>query len=176
LHSSQEGLRALGHFDRYAELLGAQALDQLKLYVGSEWIPVPSMELHYRACDQLALSTGELDVVGRWVMDRLQNRLLSTLGSAARGAGFEVWQAFAPMLRFTGRLFQGSHASVLKLGPKDLELTVHGNPLLEHGYFRCAFSGTIRGMLGLLGARSTFVRVRPTRAAAEHFALHIAWV
>lgn len=176
LHSSQEGLRALGHYARYAALLGEEPLALLTTRVSNEWIPVEDMDLHYGACDALTLSNDELDAMGRWVVQRLQNRLLSSLTSAARGAGYDPWLAFPALIRLSGRVFRGSHAELRKLGPKDIELTVHGNPLLRHTYFRSAFFGTVRGMFGLLGARSVYVNALSTRAPGRRLALHVAWV
>lgn len=175
LHSSQEGLKALGHWERYSALLGPK-LAGLSAHLGSEWVPVAEMGTHYAACDALELSAAELDAMGRWVVDRLQHRLLVGLASSARSAGFDLWMAFAPMLRLTGRLFRGSHASVLRLGPKDVEITIHGNPLLAYKYFRVAYCGTVRGMFGVLGARSSYVKILGMDATRGALTVRASWV
>jgi len=176
LLSSQEGLRALGHYQRYATLLGPSRLARLGQYLGNEWVPLESMQTHYGACDALALGPPELEAMGRMVAERLQRRLLTTLTSAARGVGFDVWTALGPLSRLAGRVFQGSAACVLKVGPKDMESTIFGNPLLDFTYFRVAYCGTIHGMLGLLGARGSYVNILRHSPERCSLTLRASWV
>lgn len=176
LHSSLDALRALGHFPRYAQALGPEHLAELCAYLGNTWVPVAAMHTHYATCDGLELSAPELDAMGRWVADRLQQRMLATLTSAARSAGVDVWTMLGPVMRMAGRVFQDSQAVVVKVGPKDVETTIHGNPLFDYKYFRVAYCGTVRGMLGLIGARSSHVKILYHRREPAEIRVLMSWV
>jgi len=64
LMSSRDELKALGHYARYAELLGPERLAELEVYHSSAWVPLDSMRAHYSSCDLLHLSPHQLDEMG----------------------------------------------------------------------------------------------------------------
>jgi hypothetical protein len=176
LQTSLEELKGLGYFEGYSKLLDAEQFASVTGYLGNEWVPLEVMRTHYRACDGLLLTPQQLDQVGQRVVDRLNGRMLASLARTARGAGYDLWSAVAPMHRMAMRLFQGSTARVVRVSPKDMETTVYGNPLFEFQYFRVAFCGAARGMFVFLGSRTTYAKVTHHSLTRSEFTVRVSWV
>jgi hypothetical protein len=173
LNGSLRELQALGYFHHYERL---QPMGMLDHYAEGEWVPVNAMRRHYGLCDALPLQPAQIERVGRRVASPTRRRLLAALEGTARVVGFNPWIAIGPMHRIAQRVFRGGSSRLLKLGPKDLQLTFYDNPLFESLYFRASCAGIVRQMLGVLGVRSVHLEVAPSALPARETSLFASWV
>lgn len=176
LQSSLNELKTFGHYDEYCRQIEPAWLQKLVGYIGGEWVPIEAMIAHYAACDRMLLTPMQLDAIGRAVGDRLRSRLLTTLVSSARTAGLNPWTAISSMYRMTERVFEGSTARVVKAGPKDMDITVFGNPLAQFSYFRNGYCGSLRAMVTVLGARSSYAKITSCSEPTKQFTARVSWV
>lgn len=176
LQSSLAELKNLGLHDAYASHMDKAALAQIQANIGPVWLPSELAVAHYRACDRLALTPSELEEVGTRASKRLQGGLLSTFASAARQSGFTPWLVIAAYGRIGDRLFDGSSAEFVKVGPKDLELRIEGNPLFGSRYFRTAYQVVTRATFFVLGTRAAHVRLSRYRPEEQAIEARISWV
>ena len=73
-------------------------------------------------------------------------------------------------------MLQGAQASVVKVGPKDAEVIIYGNPLFEYAYYRAAYCGMARGLLALLGARAVHIKVTHLDHVRCEHTVRFSWV
>ena len=176
LQSSLAELKNLGLFDAYLSHMDAEALAQIQANIGPGWLPSELAVAHYSACDRLALTPSELEEVGTRASKRFQGGMLSTFASAARQSGFTPWLVMAAYSRIADRMFDGSSAEFVKVGPKDLEVGVRGNPLFGSRYFCSAYGVVTRSAFFVLGTRATHVRLSRYRPEEQAIEARIAWV
>jgi len=176
IHSSLNELKALGHFDRYREPMATSAYERLGDYLGPSWVPVELAIAHYEACDSMHLTNAQLEEMGRRVGDRLQGSLLVTLSRTARSAGFTPWLAMAPIYRMARRTFQGTIAQFVKLGPKELQVEILGNPLMRYQYYRTAYCAATRVAFSVLGTRVAYVKFAGYRTKHDETHVRVSWV
>jgi hypothetical protein len=176
LQSSLSELKNLGHFEAYLEHMDRAALEHIQANIGPGWLPSELAVAHYAACDGLALTPAELEQIGGRVGTRLQSALPSTFVKSVRQAGFTPWLAIGAYARIADRLFEGSSAEFVKVGPKDLEIGIQGNPLFASRYFRAAYGAATRSAFLVLGARTTYVKLSSYRAEQQSIEVRISWV
>lgn len=176
LQSSQAELKNLGLYDAYLAHMDPDALTQIQANIGPGWLPSELAIAHYSACDRLALTPSELAEVGSRASKRFQGGMLSTFASAARQSGFTPWLVIAAYGRIADRMFDGSSAEFAKVGPKDLEIGVQGNPLFGSRYFRAAYSVVTRSTFLVLGTRAAHVRLSSYRPEEQALEARISWV
>lgn len=171
--TSQETLRANGHFHRYVELLGNGREEILHCLAGT-WLPMATARAHYDACDALGLSPSEQFAMGRAAAEHARTGWLSTFMSLARGAGATPWVWVERADRIWPRLMNGGYATAFRLGPKEARLEYGGCELFDVPYFRNGFRGMI-DMLGCLLSKKHYTRELPRRTKGEVI-FRVQWV
>jgi hypothetical protein len=144
--ASQRGLRACGHFDRYASQVDPSQRSALLHCVAGVWLPMSLARAHYDACDALNLSAEEQLKMGDLVGDHGAATLIATVAKVAKGAGATPWAVFPQLDRIWRRGANGGAVSVTRCGPKEAIGEVVGCELFDVPYFRVAFRGVVLGM------------------------------
>jgi hypothetical protein len=176
IQTSLTGLRDLGVFEDYRAHIDPAALETITANIGPSWLPLDVALAHYAACDSLDLSPEQLEQIGSRAGNRLQGGMLQLLAKTARQAGFTPWTALGAYARMGDRIFQGSSAQYVKVGPKDVDLEIEGNLLFRSSYFQRAFVAATRAAFLALGCRVTHVRVVRVEAGGAQAVTRISWV
>ena len=172
--ASIQSLRARGHHDRYARLLGEADRNELAIAVSGVWIPMPLAAAHYRACESLRLCVGEQLDVALKVGMHLHGTFLGAMLRMARTVGVTPWGALAYTDKLYERLFRGGGIAVTRVGPKDARVNLVGNPLCETEYFRVGVRGVYQAALELFCERLSTHEI-PRRYSGLDMAVRIAW-
>jgi hypothetical protein len=176
LSASVTGVRAMGWEKRYFEALPPALHDEMRMMTAGSWAPLEIAMAHYTACDQMGLSSAEIEEMGRAVSIRTQKTFVGTLGSVAAGAGATPWTVFQHSHRIWARIFEGGDHVIYKAGPKDMDVVCSGCALLRLKYFRTAISAYYAAIAGLV-AKSVHSRVQAERGMAETtVAFRLSWV
>ena len=72
LQSSLAEVREHGYFERYAQPIPADALQELSSNLGPGWVSIDLAHAHYAACDGMKLGADELDRIGESVGKRVR--------------------------------------------------------------------------------------------------------
>lgn len=176
IQTSLSELRTLELFDAYRAQVDPAAFEAILANIGPSWLPLDVALAHYAACDRLDLSPEQLEQVGGRVAHRLQGALLQLLAKTVRQAGFTPWTVLGAYARMGDRIFQGSSAQYVKVGPKDVDLEIEGNLLFRSTYFQRAFVAATRSAFLALGCRVTHVRVVRVLADGADVVVRISWV
>jgi hypothetical protein len=176
LQSSLNALRARGHYDRYLKLLDAQQREIILGTLAPEWLPISTGIAHYRACDELLLTTEELANVGEDVGNRIQGTFIGTIVRRARAVGLTPWVPLGQFERLWERLMQGGGVALYRTGPKDVRIEVHKLPLARFGYFRAAFCGVIGSGIKVGSGRAVTVVVAKAHTPEEVIVFRASWV
>lgn len=176
IQTSLNELRAVGAFEEYRTHIDPAALQAIEANIGPGWLPLEVALAHYDACDRLDLSPEQLEQIGGRVGNRLQGALLQLLAKTARQAGFTPWMVLGAYARMGDRVFQGSSVQFVKVGPKDVDSEIEGNPLFRSPYFRRAFMAATRAAFLALGCRVTHVRLVRVLAEGAEVVFRISWV
>jgi len=155
--SSLQALRELGHFERYRALLPAARRDQLLSCPPNCWLPLEVAELHYAACDGLALSEAATRAVGEAVSQRIMGTFLGTMMRSGRSVDAlpSPWIPLRQYGRICDRLLDGGSHVVTALGPKEALIETSGMSLLRFRYVHNAMLGIASGAAGLFAKRCT---------------------
>lgn len=161
-------LRDMGYGAAYETRVGARGTKLLEAVAGT-WIEMPSMVVHYDACEQLGLSPSQQVQFGSDAAGRIFGTLLGTAVKLARSAGASPWTFFENVGRFWSRGYEGGGLRVLKLGPKEARVELAGNPLFQRAFFRNGFRGYAVAMLGLFCTRVWVREETPTRGISASY-------
>jgi hypothetical protein len=175
LQASLSELRAHGCYERYAQLVAPELLEQLNTNIAPAWIPVDVALAHYAACDSLGLSADELDALGQGVGDRVQETVLVSSAKKERAEGVDLWKFEAQLHRMWPRVFQGGSVQVVKLGPRLKLIEERGFRLTQYQYFRQAHLAAIRASHSALGASIALLKVDSYNAARDEVVVRVAW-
>jgi hypothetical protein len=113
--------------------------------------------------------------MGRTTGDGIRRHLTRAVGSLSRGAGLSPWLLFDQFNRFWARSFQGGGISILRLGPKDAEITYGKCGLLQSPYFRSALRGVALGLLDVV-TRRVFMSETSFSVSRSEASYRVAWV
>jgi hypothetical protein len=170
--SSLRSLQVRGLDSVYAARVDPAWREVLRQAVAGTWLPIAAGVAHYRACDSAVPTATDQIAIGREVGDRLHATFLGTMIRAATGAGITPWVVFAYAQKFYDRLFDGGGCCATKLGPKDAQLEMAQNPLIEISYFRNAARGLWMSALELF---CTKAYARETARTESSFSVKISW-
>lgn len=175
---SRKGLRELGVYEQYVELLPAAYRDALLYCVANSWLPIEETMVHFETCDRIGLTQPSFDQIGRSLAEQLKQTFLAAALRTTRSLGADA--AALPVLkkfdRFLSRVYRGGSALVLRDGPKDAIIELRGLPFARSPYYRGVVATQTRVMMNLF-CRTTFVRLtRPRSNDGESVALSISWV
>jgi hypothetical protein len=170
---SVAALRNEGLFDAYVERLAPDARASVLEAIAGTWMPMEIAMAHYAACDALGLSPRQEHDIGMKVGERLHSTLLSTVVRLASSSGVTPWMLIRNGQRIYDRIFTGGGVRILKLGPKDVRIELHGAQVMRSHYFRNAFRGQIEAAFGLLGFKAYARDARVMEPNAE--AVQVAW-
>ena len=111
IRSSLETLHESGHYARYLERLDPNRRDEIIYCVAGVWLEMPLAELHYRACDELGLTSGEQLELFRASGTRSIGTALGTAVKLAKVAGATPWTLLGQLDRMYVRACQGGAVS-----------------------------------------------------------------
>jgi len=152
--ASIQTVRNRGLFDEYERALEPEHKDALLNAIAGTWIPLEVALAHYRACDTLGLAPEQQYINGRGTFDGARGTLLGTAVRMARGAGITPWNAFALSQRFWQRGLDGGAVGVVRVGPKDAQVTILECGLVASPYFRNGFRGLVASLIELFCVRA----------------------
>ena len=175
LLASIGALRASGYIDPYRDRLEREHHPEVLDVVAGSWVPAPAALAHYRACDALGLTSLEQMAMGRRTGDGLRQHLTRAVATLSRDVGLTPWIVFEQFNRFWARSFHGGGVSVVKLGPKDAEITYGRCLLLQSPYFRSALRGVALGLLELV-TRRVFMSEVSFNAPRLEARYRVSWV
>lgn len=175
IQSSLAELKAHGLYDRYAQEMPHDMLEQLSVAALSPgWIPVELAHRHYGACDALALDAAQFETIGKAVGDRVQSAVLIALAKKVREANYDLWLAVGPLQRMWPRVFQGGSAQVWKLGPKEMLIEERGYSLNCFDYYRRAHLAALTATYQALGS-NTKVELMGYHPARDEMNVRVTW-
>jgi hypothetical protein len=169
-------LRAHNLYERYAEVIAPNVLEELLARLAPGWIPVELVLGHYHACEQLGLSSDELTKLGARTGDRLQETALVSVAKKVRSPDFDLWTAVGSLYRMWPRLYQGGSVQIVKVGPKTKVLEQRGFPMNRYAYFRHAQLGAIAAAYTALGARIASLQVADYDPASNEAVMRVSWL
>ena len=168
-------LRDAGQFDRYAEALPLEHHGAVLNAVAGVWIDVAHAAAHYAACDTLGLSSERQMELGRETFARTKGAIYGTSVQLAQTAGVTPWSVLPHFQRFWLRGLDGGGVQVVKLGPKEADISVRDCSLVRIAYFRNAMRGIVTGMLALF-CRQAYLRELPSgRAPRDLVGFRAQW-
>ena len=172
--SSQQMLKARGHFERYVEALPELHREQVLQLMGPTWVPIRVAAAHYQAWEGLGLSDHEIEDLASGVSNRLSDTFLATVMRSSRNVGATPWILLNHFGRVWSRVFQGGYVNLHLRGPKEVALEARGLPMFDGRAFPIAYRRVISTGLGLF-ARRLFVRPLPIKQRHAHAVL-VSWV
>jgi hypothetical protein len=175
LLSSVATIQKAGHFERYRQALAPHAQAEVLSAIAGVWLPVRIAVAHYEACDALALSSEQRMSMGRDTGCGLTHHLTRAAALLSRGAGLSPIDVLALFPRFWARTFRGGGLEVVRLGPKDVELTYASCSLLSSMYFRTALRGVALGLLETV-SRRCLMRENPGPRISDRARYRLSWV
>jgi ribose/xylose/arabinose/galactoside ABC-type transport system permease subunit len=87
-----------------------------------------------------------------------------------------AWIALGSQARIYDRMYLGGGVTVLRTGPKDAIVELHGLPLASYRYFCVAYCGYMRGLAGMLLERYYICITRARQSDAHTVALAGSWI
>ncbi len=176
LQSSLKELEMGGYFERYKTLIDPAVLHELTSNVGPAWIAADLALQHYKACDDLGLTTEEFLALGKRVGDRIQDATIVSPAKKARDASFDVWGTMRQFHRIWARIYVGGSVQVVKGGPKKLLLEQLGFPFNRYNYYRLATVATVRATYTSVGIRITQVKVASYDPKRNEVVIQAEWL
>lgn len=176
--SSIKLLKELNLFERYLEIATPEQRDTVPYVLAASWMPIEQAVAHCTTCGHLGLHDRQLGDMGEQVGTELFDSVIGTALRMARGAGLDqgLWLALRQLDRVWPRLYTGGGCTVLKRGPKDAVLEVHGLALGQDRLFRSLHHGFIRGVANALARKAVVLPARPRVAHPHALATTISWV
>jgi hypothetical protein len=174
ISSSVLSLRAHGLEQRYLAELVPEHREAVLYTPAGVWLPAPSAEAHYAACDRLGLGAQQILAIGSEVAKATQRSVLASILRLAKEAGTTPWALYRGCGRYWQRMFQGSAVAIFKLGPKEARFEVTSCSLAASNYWRIG----LRGLLGATSepfAQKVYVRDVPHLSSATTCGYRISW-
>ena len=176
LQSSLGQLKANGYYDRYVQCIAPSALEQLLSHVAPGWVPVSLAMAHYQACEDMRLSSDELNAMGRSVGERLQETTLVSAAKSHRDDSFDPWQVEAQLHRMWQRLYRGGSIQVTKLGPKEKSIEQRGFPMNKFHYYRHATVLALSAAHAAVGLQLARVRMHKYDVQTHDIVIRVSWL
>lgn len=176
IHSSLAELQALGVYDRYSSLIDTATLASIKDSIGPGWIPAELAIQHYDACEKLGLQDEQVQNLGAHSGENIGNALF-VAGSQIPEHPTEqsAWQMITAFSRMGRRMYEGSSAQYVKLGPHELQIEYIGNPLFSTAYYRNGYLGFLRQSFNHLGFELIKVGISPYRKRGAEVDMRVTW-
>ncbi|MFT3922146.1 MAG: hypothetical protein QM778_06400 [Myxococcales bacterium] len=174
LISSQSAVERAGKLRLYQQALPREYAETLGSLVAATWLPMDVGMVHYATVSQLGFSDSEARENGRHVAQRVQNSHFAVLVRAL-GQTVTPWSVLPRLPAFLGRLVQGGECSVVKLGPKDARVELHGIDIARFKYVREGWAGMLEGTLELL-VRKVYARDLSPADTQSVAVFSLAWV
>jgi hypothetical protein len=77
--------------------------------------------------------------------------------------------------RMWERMYQGGACLVRRLGPRAIQLEDYGNPLVQHRFFRHAYTAYMSALANLFRKGTTVRETRPIRPGGFVLATRFTW-
>ncbi|MET0341772.1 MAG: hypothetical protein ABW252_12280 [Polyangiales bacterium] len=176
--SSLQHLRDAKLYDAYVQQITPQKHEQLGEVLASSWVPVSLLLEHCMAIDGIGLSESHLQGHGEKIAALISESSFSIMMRTARGMGLDkaLWWLLGQVDRLWPRLYRGGGCTVLRAGPKDAILEVHGQPLFTSRFFRTAHHAFVAGLVRSFADTSYVKPVRPREAHPHRAATAMSWV
>jgi hypothetical protein len=175
LQASLAELRAHGHYERYAQLVAPEVLDELNTNIAPAWVALELALAHYAACDELQLSAEDFEKLGQSVGDRLQSTVLVSSAKKERAEGVDAWKFEAQLHRMWPRIFQGGSIQVVKVGPKAKLLEERAFRLTKYHYYRQAHLAALGASHTAIGVDLATLKVESYDATRDELVVRVAW-
>jgi hypothetical protein len=173
--SSIQTLKELGFLERYLRVLPRSRRDEVLAPRAPSWLPVEEAAIHYRACEEMALSPPELDRILDSVVTSITTTLLSTFRRSASRAvdGSAAWLSLGQAERLFSRMNRGGAIRVTRRAANEALVEVRGGNLYTIPYYEFGHCAMLRVQVQLF---ATKVQVRTLSVAErEHRAL-LNWI
>jgi hypothetical protein len=174
LSSSLGAIDALGLRRAYELALPIEHHEVIASLVVGEWLPMHVGVAHYRAIESLGLRSDIARDNGRRVADKVQKTYLATVIKAI-GFGIDPWSILPRTQAIVDRLLFGASASVVRVGPKDAKLEIHGAPIAAFEYVRSGWAGMIESGLDLV-TRKAYCRDTSPNDTTTVASYLVTWV
>jgi hypothetical protein len=174
LQASLTLLRDRGLYDRYAKLVEPATLHELSRNLAPCWVPVGVAHSHYRACDALALSTAELESVGREAGQHAR-KVSIVVAQPEQNVAFDLWQNAERMHRVWKRLYQGGSVQVVRLGAAEELIEFRGFSIHQHRHFRYGCLAAIRSAHEAVGLQMKVTKIARYDHETHDLTVHLAW-
>jgi hypothetical protein len=174
LSSSLQAIRALGHLDRYLELLPRHFHDSVLGTVAGMWLPIEVAIAHYRALDQLGLPRHGANAIGLEVTRKVHGTSLKLAVRLAQQAGVTPWTIFSQMHRLWDRVWVGGGLAVYKVGPKEAVVEAIRWRVAEIPYVRYTMPAVTLGIVEMF-CQKAFVHDVPELASHSSLGMRVQW-
>lgn len=173
LSSSLTRIDALGLRERYEALMPDEHLQVMRSLIVGQWVPIEVGLAHYGAIDQLGISAAQAHENGRLVAERVQKSHFAML-VRTMGLGITPWTILPRTQSMLDRLMLRAAGSVIRLGPKDARIEVHGAPIARYSYVRLGWAGMIEATFEAI-VRKAYCRDVSPLGATTSAALMLTW-
>ncbi|MET0341016.1 MAG: hypothetical protein ABW252_08435 [Polyangiales bacterium] len=175
--STLDYLKSAGHFDQYVEALDPQYRDKVLFALAASWLPVDVMMAHCAAIDRLKPTRAMQQEGGQSVGKQFGTLIYSALVKASKSVGNDfAWTVLKQSGRFMQRVYQGGGCTVIRTGPKDALIEMHGLPMVTSPCFRAAHQVYL-GTLFRLTTTASYVKPAVPRERHPHcIATTFSWV
>lgn len=176
IHSSLTQLQAIGVYDKYSAVIDSATLTSITNMIGPGWIPAELATTHYEACDKLGLEEEQVQELGA--------RSGENIGSALLVAATQIpdmkteqstWSMIAAFSRMGRRMYDGSSAQYVKLGPHELQIEYVGNPLFSTAYYRSGYLGFLRAAFEKLDFELVRLETSTYRKRGAEIDMRLSW-
>jgi hypothetical protein len=175
LSSSLNALRDRSHFDRYLELLPAEAKPVILETVAGVWLPIDVAMTHYRTCEALDLSRREAWEIGMEVTRKVHGTSLALAFRLAKQAGVTPWTILAQLPKLWERIWRGGGLAVYQRGPKEAVLEVIQWAPAGIPYVRHTIPAVVHGIVEIF-CRKAYVSEVPAMMTPSALGLRLQWV
>ncbi len=175
LTASQRVLRERGYAAAYEAAIDPALRDQVLGVVPGVWLPMEVAMAHYRAADTLAIPESELVELGFAAMKRANATTLEMISRLARGVGVTPWTVLAQTPRLWSATCDGGAFGVVRLGPKDARLEIHGFPLAPIAYNRISMRGILTAVVAMC-SRKVYMKEIPALCTKRSLGFRASWV
>jgi hypothetical protein len=175
IQSSLAELKSHGYYERYSQLMAAEALETLQLSLAPGWIPIELALAHYDACDRLELSPAQFAAIGKDVGNRVQDAVLISLAKKVRAANYDLDAALGPLQRMWPRLFQGGSVQTVRVAPQERLLEERGFRLNRYHYYRQGHVAALIATYRALGIQLAEVKIDNYDATNDEMIVRVSW-
>lgn len=172
--SSIQALREHGYFERYKDELPGEWHDRVLSASAGVWLPFEIADVHYRACDRLALSNQDILGMGNAVCKLAERTVMAALLRMASEAGATPFTVLGGTPRVWARLFTGGAVASYKLGPKEARFETVGIPLAQIRYWRVGYRGLLTSLTEPFCTKM-YIREIPSLCVGNDLAFRLSW-